>query len=77
MDIEIALRPPSHQARFTGVSVITWNCPNCQQRLGDVVGERVVIKVAGRNISIPLRDGIDQSCPRCGAYSELRMLKEP
>ena len=55
--------------------VIRWECPNCGQRLADVMGDRVVIKTGDRRISFPLRDGTEQTCPKCGAYSELRLIQ--
>ncbi len=54
---------------------IRWECPNCGQRLGDVMGDRVVIKMSDRRISIPLREGVDQACWKCGTHSELRMIE--
>ena len=66
---------PKPNPVVTQIAVIKWECPNCGQRLGDVMGDRVVIKVTGRRISIPLRNGTDQACPKCGAYSELRMIE--
>lgn len=66
---------PKPKPAATHITVIKWECPNCGQRLGDVMGDRVVIKMSDRRISIPLRDGTDQTCWKCGAYSELRLLQ--
>lgn len=75
MTVHIQPRRNTRGKETTGIVIIKWECPNCGQRLGDVLGDRVVIKVSGRSISVPLRDGVDQSCPRCGAYSEIRLIQ--
>ena len=51
-----------------------YNYDRMKMRLGDVMGERVVIRISERRISVPLRDGIDQACWKCGTHSELRMV---
>lgn len=47
-----------------------WRCPNCGQKMAELVGERVVIKAAGVLISLRARP-VEQGCPRCGMVSEL------
>ena len=69
MDISFDIKPPAKE----GMALFKWQCPNCGQRLGDVMGERVVIRISERRISVPLRDGIDQACWKCGTHSELRL----
>ena len=47
-----------------------WSCPNCRRQLGEIVGCRLVIVVRhGWNMSQPLVDGTNQSCPHCHVIS--------
>ena len=71
MNISFDIKPPVKD----GVTLFKWQCPNCGQRLGDVMGERVVIRISERRISVPLRNGIDQTCWKCVAHSEIRLLQ--
>lgn len=48
-----------------------WLCPNCRQKLGEVVGGRVIIAIGDRQIRMPTRNQPDQDCPRCGQTSVL------
>lgn len=52
-----------------------WRCPNCGKTLGELVGNRVVIKVGGRQLSLRQDAEPDQSCWGCGLTSMIR--KEP
>jgi hypothetical protein len=48
-----------------------WKCPNCDQKLAELVGARVVIRVHSRLISLPRDLEQDQVCWRCGLTSVL------
>lgn len=41
-----------------------WRCQSCRKTIGEIVGDRVVIKIGDRVIIAPL-DGIEQTCS-CG-----------
>lgn len=49
-----------------------WRCPNCGQKLGEVVGERVIIEAGRRRLRMPVRTEPEQDCPRCGAASAIK-----
>ena len=46
-----------------------WLCPCCGQRLGELHGDRVVIAVGDRRVTMPARNEPEQTCPKCGAAS--------
>ena len=48
-----------------------WHCPNCDAKLGEIIGERVVIRVRDRLISLRSDVEQDQVCWRCGITSSL------
>jgi ribosomal protein S27AE len=48
-----------------------WKCPNCGQKMGEVVGQRVIISVGDRQIRMPSANQPEQDCPRCGQSSVL------
>lgn len=49
-----------------------WRCPNCEQKLADIIGMRVVIKVGERRISLRSDVEQDQVCWKCGMTSVLK-----
>lgn len=49
-----------------------WRCPNCGQKLAEILGDRVVIKAGTRTISLPVGVEQDQVCWRCGTMSALK-----
>lgn len=56
----------------TEQGISTWRCPNCDQKLGNILGVRVVIRVSDRLISLPATVEPDQVCWRCGTTSVLK-----
>lgn len=48
-----------------------WLCPNCGKPIGEILGSRLVIRVNRRTLTYPLTQGIDQTCPMCGAVSQI------
>lgn len=48
-----------------------WHCPNCNARLAQLIGERVVIRVRDRLISMRSDVEPDQVCWKCGITSNL------
>lgn len=46
-----------------------WCCCNCGQRLGEIVGRRVVIRYERRQWSQSLAADPEQTCPKCGQVS--------
>lgn len=48
-----------------------WLCPNCGAKLAEIVGERVVIRIRDRTISLRVDLYPDQVCWRCGETSVL------
>ena len=46
-----------------------WHCPNCDKRLGELIGDRVRIQIRERVISLRLDADPDQVCPTCGETS--------
>lgn len=48
-----------------------WFCPNCGQKLGEIVGCRVIIVVGPRQVRMPVEKRPEQDCPRCGVASEV------
>jgi ribosomal protein S27AE len=48
-----------------------WFCPNCGTKLGEIVGQRVVIVAGERRITMPVANEPSQDCPRCGESSVL------
>lgn len=48
-----------------------WLCPNCLLKLGEVIGQRVVIVAGERRITMAVRNEPEQTCPRCGEVSSL------
>jgi hypothetical protein len=49
-----------------------WRCPCCRRTLAEIVGDRIVVKVAHQTVRLPRVGDVDQPCPRCGAVSVLR-----
>ncbi len=50
-----------------------WCCSNCQRTLGEIVGVRLVIIVTReRLVNFPLYEGMELTCPKCGAVSAYR-----
>lgn len=45
-------------------------CPNCDQKLAEMHGARIVIKAGQTTVSIRTREA-ELTCPRCGACSEV------
>lgn len=73
--ISFALVVPSSHPVAAHKCFQRWECPNCGQHLGEVMGERLVIAVKERRLSIPIREGTEQTCWRCGSVSEMRLLQ--
>lgn len=48
-----------------------WLCPNCRQKLAEIIGSRVVIVARERRIFIAATHESDQVCWRCGVPSAL------
>lgn len=48
---------------------VEWHCPNCDQKLAEIVGQRVVIRVKDRTITLRSDLEPDQVCWKCGATS--------
>ena len=46
-----------------------WLCPNCDQKLAEIIGQRVVIRVRERLISLRSDVEQDQVCWKCGTTS--------
>lgn len=46
-----------------------WCCPNCPAKLGELIGNRVVIRFDARMISMALDTDPRQTCPKCGTES--------
>jgi hypothetical protein len=46
-----------------------WHCPSCGKRLGEIVGERVVVKIGERWFTMKVQAQPDQGCGRCGTVS--------
>ncbi len=53
-----------------------WKCPNCTQRLAEIIGERVVIRSQDRLISLRSDADQDQVCWRCGIMSRLDLPRK-
>lgn len=51
-----------------------WRCPSCNRLLGEIVGDRVVVKVADRCFSMAVRTRPDQVCPKCSTISALEAM---
>lgn len=49
-----------------------WLCPNCEQRLGKIIGNRIVIRVGKVMLSVSAHADPEQTCPICGAVSAIR-----
>lgn len=49
-----------------------WSCPVCNRTLGEVYGDRVVIKAGDRYITFPREAPVTQTCPKCAADSTVR-----
>lgn len=51
-----------------------WHCPNrpCGRRLGEIVGERIVVVAGNRGLSSSVRENPIQACPHCGQMSVYR-----
>lgn len=50
-----------------------WHCPACGKRLGEIVSDRVVVKIGEREFRMAVQSQPDQTCPRprCGTVSVL------
>jgi len=48
-----------------------WSCPNCGQKLGEVVGTRIVMITGARQIRMPVDKEPEYDCPRCEQASRL------
>lgn len=48
-----------------------WRCPNCDRKLAEIVGSRVIIRSGDIMISLGIHTNPDQTCPRCGTSSVL------
>jgi len=46
-----------------------WHCPNCDQKLAEIIGQRVVIRARERLISLRSDVEPDQVCWKCGTTS--------
>lgn len=53
-------------------NVRVWRCPNCNQKLAEIHGTRVVIRVQSTTITLRTPE-IEQTCPRCGECSEVEV----
>lgn len=51
--------------------VAHWRCPNCGQKLAEIIGGRVVISVGHCRVSIAVASEPDQVCWKCGQVSSL------
>lgn len=51
-----------------------WLCPACGQKMGAIIGERVIVKVASRELRMSIRNQPEQDCIRCGVTSHLSDL---
>jgi hypothetical protein len=51
-----------------------WHCPNraCGRRLGEIVGERIIVAAGDRVLSSSIRENPIQTCPKCGQLSVYR-----
>lgn len=49
-----------------------WLCPNCSQKLAEIIGDRIVIRSGPIMITLGKHTEPDQTCHRCGASSLLR-----
>lgn len=48
-----------------------WKCPACGRTLGELTGDRLVIRAGDRTIKLPIVPGTEQECPRCHGESAL------
>lgn len=65
-----------HDAKIVNVGGCkVWHCPNCDQKLAEIVGSRVVIRIKERMISLSSNAEPDQVCWRCGTTSVLSREK--
>jgi ribosomal protein L37AE/L43A len=48
-----------------------WHCPNCNTRLAQLIGDRVVIRVRDRVITMRADLEPDQVCWKCGTTSHI------
>ncbi len=55
--------------------VKSWRCPNCDQKLGEILGNRVVVKAGSITLFFSLRNDPEQSCFRCGTSSSLKPIE--
>ncbi len=49
----------------------SWLCGNCGRKLGEIIGDRVVIRIGARELRMPIQKTPEQDCPRCGQPSTL------
>lgn len=50
-----------------------WACPCCNRTLGEVYGDRVVVKAGERLISFPRSAQVNQTCPSCATESAIEV----
>lgn len=50
----------------------SWRCPNCDAKLAEILGKRVVIRAQDRLISLRSDVEQDQVCWKCGTTSLYR-----
>jgi hypothetical protein len=43
-----------------------WRCPNCQAKLGERIGGRLVMVIRGETVQVRAPHGLERTCPRCG-----------
>ncbi len=48
-----------------------WLCANCGQKLGEVVGARVIVRSGKCEVRLPVEKGPERDCPKCGQASGL------
>lgn len=58
----------------TEAGVAQWVCPNCDQKLAEIVGRRVVIRAGKIQVSVCVDHEPEQTCFRCGAVSSLSVI---
>lgn len=69
--IGVNLNPVRPAAILTNGKAVSWLCPNCQAKLAEIVGSRVVVRSGDRRITMELRWQPTQDCPRCGCVSQV------
>jgi len=51
-----------------------WHCANaaCRQKLGEIIGPRLVIRLKGVQLSLSVAADPECTCPRCGTLNAMR-----